>query len=62
MKKWVIVLLVVICFVFVGCSANDDMSSLSEYEMVEGRGGQFQLFSNHKEINTIYGQIKIHKI
>lgn len=55
MKKWVIVLLVVICFVFVGCSANDDMSSLSEYEMVEGRGGQFQLFSNHKEINTIYG-------
>lgn len=34
MKKWVIALLIVVSIVFVGCSANDDMSSLSEYDMV----------------------------
>ncbi len=35
MKKWAIVLLIVLCFVFVGCSNDGDVSSLSEYEMVE---------------------------
>ena len=34
MKKWVIALLIVVSIVFVGCSANDDMGSLSEYDMV----------------------------
>lgn len=34
MKKWAIVLLIVISICFTGCSNNGDVSSLSEYEMV----------------------------
>lgn len=61
MKKWVIVLLIVVGICFSGCSGDGEMSSLSEYEMVKGYEWQFQPVSNHKEFNRINGQIKIHK-
>ena len=35
MKKMMVLLLIVVCFCFMGCSKNEDMSSLSEYEMVK---------------------------
>ena len=35
MKKCIVVLLIVVVFCFMGCSKEKDMSSLSEYEMVE---------------------------
>ena len=34
MKKWVVLLLIMIVFCLCGCSKEADMSSLSEYEMV----------------------------
>ena len=34
MKKWVVLLLIMIVFCLCGCSKEEDMSSLSEYEMV----------------------------
>ena len=34
MKKWVVLLLVIIGMCICGCSKEADMSSLSEYEMV----------------------------
>ena len=36
MKKLVVLIFILICLCFVGCSKEKDMSSLSEYEMVEG--------------------------
>ena len=36
MKKCVVLILIVVVFCFMGCSKEKDMSSLSEYEMVEG--------------------------
>ena len=36
MKKWVVLILILICMCFMGCSKGGDVSSLSEYEMVEG--------------------------
>ena len=35
MKKCIVLLLIVVVFCFMGCSKEKDMSSLSEYEMVE---------------------------
>ena len=35
MKKKIVLLFVLICLCFMGCSKNEDMSSLSEYEMVK---------------------------
>ena len=35
MKKLVVLIFILICLCFVGCSNEKDMSSLSEYEMVE---------------------------
>ena len=37
MKKWVVLLLVVVGICFCGCSKDAEMSSLSEYEMVEAQ-------------------------
>lgn len=34
MKKWFIILLVIICLYVVGCSSEDDVNSLNEYDMV----------------------------
>lgn len=34
MKKWLIVLLVIIGLYIVGCSAEEDVNSLNEYDMV----------------------------
>ena len=36
MKKCVVLILILICFCFVGCSNEKDVNSLSEYDMVEG--------------------------
>ena len=36
MKKMVVLILILICFCFVGCSNEKEVSSLGEYEMVEG--------------------------
>ncbi len=35
MKKWVVLLLIMIVFCLCGCSKDTGVSSLSEYEMVE---------------------------
>ena len=35
MKKWVVLLLLVVGICFCGCSKDTEMSSLSEYEMVK---------------------------
>ncbi len=55
MKKWVILLLIMVGICFSGCSGDGEMSSLSEYEMVKGYEWQFQPVSNHKEFNRING-------
>lgn len=34
MKKWFIILLIVLSLYMVGCSNEEDLSSLSEYDMV----------------------------
>jgi len=35
MKKWVVLFFILICLCFMGCSKDEDVSSLSEYEMVK---------------------------
>ena len=55
MKKWIIILLVFVALYLVGCSADEEVSSLNDYDMVEGIEWQFEPVSNHKEINIIYG-------
>ena len=34
MKKWIILLLIVVVVCFSGCAKDEDVSSLNEYEMV----------------------------
>lgn len=34
MKKWIILLLIVVVVCFSGCTKDEDVSSLNEYEMV----------------------------
>lgn len=37
MKKWIILLLIVVVVCFSGCTKDEDVSSLNEYEMVSNR-------------------------
>ena len=43
MKKWAVLLLVVVVFCLCGCSKNTDTNSLSVYEMVDNEKGGFSL-------------------
>lgn len=53
MKKWLIVLLIIIGLYIVGCSAEEDVSSLSEFDMVhmedEGSKMTKQCFLNKND-------------